>query len=97
MNICRKGLQKCIYHITSLLIEWIRSCHNNCMTTHVITLWREHVTPLTTTMSTMCFLIEIMFILKMTKSHFKRSYDKQYLTLVVISYEIDETRRRLVS
>ena len=37
-----------------------------------------------------------MFILKPIKSHFKGSYDKQILTLVFISYEIKETRRRLV-
>ena len=43
------------------------------------------------------FLIEIMIILKAIKSHLKGSYDKQNLTRVVISYEIYETRRRLVS
>ena len=43
------------------------------------------------------FLIEIMLHLKVIKSHFKGSYDKQNLTLVVISYEIYETRQRLVS
>ena len=42
-------------------------------------------------------LIEIMLHLKAIKSHFKGSYDKQNLTLEVISYEIYETRRRLVS
>ena len=31
------------------------------------------------------------------KNSFKGSYDKQNLTLVVISYEIYETRQRLVS
>ena len=36
----------------------------------------------------------ILFILKAIKSKFKGSYDKQNLTLVVISYE---TRRRFVS
>ena len=34
------------------------------------------------------FLIEIMFILKAIKSHFRGSNDKQNLTLMVISYEI---------
>ena len=52
----------------------------NRMTTCVITLWRENVTSLTTSVSTMRFLIEIMFILKAIKSHFKGSYDKQNLT-----------------
>ena len=42
-------------------------------------------------------LIEIMLHLKAIKSHLKESYDKQDLTLVVILYEIYETRRRLVS
>ena len=37
------------------------------------------------------FLIEIMIILKAIKSHFKGSYNKQNLILVVISYEIYET------
>ena len=68
------------------------------MTKRVIKLWRVYVTSLTTFMSAMHFLIEIMFILKAIKSHFKGSYDKQNLTLVVILYEIQcETRRRLVS
>ena len=43
------------------------------------------------------FLVEIMIILRAIKFHFKGSYDKQNLTLVVISYEIYETRRKLVS
>ena len=43
------------------------------------------------------FLEEIILLLKAIKSHFKGSYDKQNLTLVVISYEIYETRPRLVS
>ena len=42
-------------------------------------------------------LIEIMFILKAIKTNFKESYDKQNLTLLVISHEIYETRSRLVS
>ena len=62
------------------------------MATHVITLWLERVLSLTTSVSTMCFLIEIMFPLEAIKSHFKGSCDKQNLTLVVISYEIYETR-----
>ena len=46
----------------------------------------------------MRFLIEIMFILKAIKSHFSGSYDKQNLTLVVISYEnLKKLSRRLVS
>ena len=44
--------------------------------------------------SAMLFLLEIMFISKAIKSHFKESYDKQNLTLVVSSYEIYETHVR---
>ena len=44
----------------------------------------------------MRFLIEVMLILSLYIP-FKGSYDKQNLTLVVISYEIYETRQRLVS
>ena len=62
------------------------------MTTRVITLWRVDVTLLTKSVSAMRFLIEIMFTVKAIKYHFKESCDKQYLTLVVISYEIHETR-----
>ena len=67
------------------------------MTTPVITLWRVHVTSLTTWVSAMHFRIEIMFILNAIKSYFKGSSDKQNLTLVVISYKIYETRQKLVS
>ena len=61
------------------------------MTTGVITLWHKRVTPLTSSVSTVHFLIEIMLILKDIKSHFKG-----HMTLVVCSFEIYETRRRLV-
>ena len=79
------------------VIQCITSCHKNRMTTRVITFWRFHITSLTTSVSTMHFLVEIMFILKAIKSRIKGSYDKSNLTFVVISYEIYETRRRLVS
>ena len=52
------------------------------------TLWRVDVTSLTTSMSTMRFLLEILSILKAIKSDLKGSYDKQNLTLEVILYEI---------
>ena len=78
-------------------IQWITSGHKNRMATRVITLWRLHVTSLTMSVSAMRFLLEILSILKVIKSYIKGSYDKQTLTLVVISYEIYETRRRLVS
>ena len=35
------------------VIPWITLCHKNRMTTRVITLWRAHVTSLTTSVSTM--------------------------------------------
>ena len=57
------------------------------MTTRVITLWRVDVTSLTASVSVMRFLLEILPILKAIKSHFKGSYDRQNLTLVVILYE----------
>ena len=79
------------------MIQWITSCHIPRMTTRVITLWRVDVTSLTTSLSTVRFLLEILCILKAIKSDFIGPYDKQNLTLVVISYEIYETRRRLVS
>ena len=79
------------------VIQWITLCHINSMTSQVTTLWGIEVTSLTTSVSTMPFHIEIIFILETIKSHFKRSYDKQKLTLVVISYEIYETRQRLIS
>ena len=43
------------------------------------------------------FFVEILSLLKAIQCNFKGLYDKQNLTLVVISYEIYETRRRLVS
>ena len=72
------------------VIQQLILCHKNCMTTHVITLWCIHVTSLTTPVSAMRFLIEILFILKGIKSHLKGH------TLVVISYEIYETRKSLI-
>ena len=63
------------------------------MSLAVITFWSVHETSPTMTVSAMCFLLEIMFILKMIKSHFKGSYDEQNLTLVVISYKIYKTRQ----
>ena len=79
------------------IIQWITSCHKNSMTTRVIIQWLEYVKSLKTSASAMRFLIEIMFILTAIKSHFNESYNKQTLTLVVISYGIYETRRMLVS
>ena len=79
------------------VIEWITSCHKNRMTTHIIILWQVHVASLTMSMSAMHFLLYIKFVLNAIKSNFKWSYDKQNLTLVVVSNEIYDTRQRLVS
>ena len=65
------------------------------MITRVITFWRVYITLLKTSISPVRFLNEIMFILKAIKSHFKGSYDKENLKLVVISYENYEIRQRL--
>ena len=61
-----------IYHMASLFIQRITSCHKNRVTTCVITLWRVNVTSLTASLSTMHFLMEIKFSLNVIKSHFKR-------------------------
>ena len=78
------------------VIQWITSCRKNRMTTRVIILWRVDITSSTTSVSAMRILAEIMLIFWAIKSNFKGSYDKQNLTLVVISYEIYETHRKLV-
>ena len=57
------------------------------MTTRVITLWRVHVMSLTTSVSTIHFLIEIKIILKAIKSSLKGSYDKMNLKHMAILYE----------
>ena len=61
------------------VIQWITSCHKNRMTTHVITLWGIHIMSFTTSVSAVCFLLEILSILKAIKSNFNGSYDKQNL------------------
>ena len=68
--------------------QLITSCHKNQMTTRVTAFRRVNVTSLTTSVSTMRFLIEIIIIFKAVKSHFNESFDKQNLTRVVILYEI---------
>ena len=50
------------------VFHWTTPCHKNHMTTRVITLWRVCVTSLTTTVSTMRFYIELVFILKAINS-----------------------------
>ena len=53
----------------AVVIQWKTSCHKNRMTTRVITLWRVQVTSLTTPVSKMRFLVEIMLTLKAIKSN----------------------------
>ena len=43
------------------------------------------------------FLTETMFILKVIKFHFKGSYDKQNLNLVVISYKMTMSVRSSIN
>ena len=74
------------YDVT--VIQWIKSCHKNCMTTRVITLLALRCNVIDNVSVNNGFLIEIMIILKVIKSPLKGSYDKQNLTLVVISYEM---------
>ena len=50
------------------VMQWITSCHKNRMTTRVMTLWRVHVASLTASVSTIRFLVGIIFILKPIKS-----------------------------
>ena len=61
------------------VIQWITSCHKNHMITHVKTRWCIQVTSLTTSMSAVHFLNEVIFILKVIKCHFKGSYDNRIL------------------
>ena len=77
-------------------MKWITSCHKNRMTTRVITLWRVHVTSLTTSVSTMRFAEEKVYF-DGVKIPFERSYDIQNLKLVIILYETCETLQRSVS
>ena len=66
------------------------------MNTRYITLSAGTSNVMTTSVTTNAFFVEIISTLKAIKSSFERSYDKQDITLVVISYEIYQTRRRLV-
>ena len=83
--------------MTSLLFSGKRHVIKHRMTTRVITLMAHTRNVIDNVRVNNAFLIEIMLILKAIKSYFRGSYDKQNLTLVVISYEIYETCPRLVS
>ena len=62
----------------------------NCVCHHwyAATTGRQPVTSLTTFVSAVRFLIEIMLILTAIKSHSKMAYDKQTLTLMVIQMKL---------
>ena len=79
------------------VIQWITSCHKNRMTTRYIALGYWRAQRHDAVRDNVMFSFEIISSFKAIKPHLKQSYDKQNLTLVVISYEIYETRRRLVS
>ena len=81
--------------MTSLLFSGYRHVINNVITTRVLTLRREHLRH-ADVRDNNAFFVEILSTLKAIQSSFERSYDKQNITLVVISYEIYQTRRRLV-
>ena len=78
------------------VIQWITSCYKNRMTTRYITLWWEQLRHDDVHVNH-AFSVEQLSTVKSIKSNLKGSYDKQNLTLVVISYKIYETRQRLVS
>ena len=71
-----------------VFIIW-RCCYSvdNLMTTHVISNSIDNVH-----VNNAGYIIEIIFILKAIRSSSEGSYDKQNLTLLIISYEINETR-----
>ena len=78
------------------VIQWIMSSQKSCEQTCNNTLAHTHNIIDSVHFSNV--FLEIMFILKVIKSHFRGSYDKQNLTLgelVIILYEIYETRQRL--
>ena len=75
------------------VIQWLTSCHKHPMTTRYITLGNCH----DAVRDNFVFSFEIMSTFKAIKLCLTQSYDKQNLTLVIISYEIYETRQRLVS
>ena len=70
----RKKVKNIFLSYDVAVIQGVTSCHKNRMTTRVITLLCVGVTSLTTSVSTMRFLIKILFILKATIYTFKGSY-----------------------
>ena len=69
------------YHMMSLFSSGQRHVINSVMTICVLTLLREHVTSLTTSVTTMLIFIENIFTLKVIKSYFRSHMIKQILHL----------------
>ena len=65
-------------HMTSLVIQWITSCHKTRMTTRLITLRRVYLTSLTTFMSTMRYSYWNNVHFKGDKIPFRGPYDIPY-------------------
>ena len=61
------------------VFQWITSCHKNRMTTRVLTLLREYVTSLTTSVTTMLIFIGNISTSKAIKSYFKSHMIKRIL------------------
>ena len=61
------------------VFQWITSCHKNRMTTRVITLLREYVTSLTTSVTTMQIFIGNMSTLRAIKTYFRSHMIKRIL------------------
>ena len=84
------------------VIQWMTSCHKNRMTTRVITLWRVDVTSLTTSMSTMRLLLDILSILKAIKGHMINrilhswSFHMKFMKLAEGSFHKFHMKRTLV-
>ena len=76
-------------------IQWITPCHKNRMACNNTLASRRNV--IDNVRANNAFLAEIMSILEAIKFHYKGSHDEQNLTLMVILYEIYETRQRLIS
>ena len=82
--------------MTSPLFSGQRHVINNVMTTRVLTFSAGTSKRHDDVRDNNAFFVEILSTFKAIKSSSERSYDKQNITLVVISYEIYQIRRRLV-
>ena len=71
--------------MTSLLFSGQHHVINNVMTTRYITLSAGTSNVMTTSVTTIHFSLKLLSTLKAIKRSFERSFDKQNITLVVIS------------